>query len=169
MERTVDAHNGLDWLWWEKDWEDTESTMASLRDAHPESVIQVNHPLGGLASFAQWSEGQIDKPSFWFEDFDAIEVVNGGHSEDTVALYLDLVNRGVVSAAIGVSDSHGYLSGGPGLNVTYIGMNVDSLTDATPDVLVEAMLARRTVVSTGPFAMLYRPRFGHYRLSRTGG
>ena len=151
IDRTNDAHNGLDWLWWEKEWEDTESTMASLRDAHPESVIQVNHPLGGLASFAQWSEGRIDKPSFWFEDFDAIEVVNGGHSEDTVALYLDLVNRGVVPAGIGVSDSHGYLSGGPGLNVTYIGMDVDSVTDATPDALVEAILARRTVVSTGPF------------------
>jgi hypothetical protein len=151
IEPTEGASNRLDWIWWEQDWVDTESTIADLRDAHPESVVQVNHPLSGLASFAQWSEGEIGRPDYWTEDFDAIEVVNGGHSADTVDLYLDLVNRGVVVAAHGVSDSHGYLSGGPGMNITYMGVGVSSATDITPEHVVDAVLERRTIVSTGPF------------------
>ena len=37
------------------------------------------------------------------------------------------------------------------MNVTYVGLGVDSPDDATPGALVEAILNRRTVVSTGPF------------------
>ena len=117
---------------------------------HPESVIQVNHPLGGLASHLhsgqrvrstspvsgskiltplKWSMAAILKtpwPSTWIW---------------STGVWFQRPLVSVIAMDI--------LSGGPGLNVTYIGMNVDSLTDATPDVLVEAMLARRTVVSTG--------------------
>lgn len=140
------------WSWWTEPVPDTEAQMALLRDRHPGAVIQVNHPMesSGLASHAGWSPGRIADPDFWSADFDAVEVLNGG-GPDALALYLDLVNRGHLVTPVGVSDSHSHTGGHPGYSATFLGVGTDDPREVTDDVLREALAARRTVVSRGPF------------------
>jgi hypothetical protein len=144
------ANNGA-WMWWTEPVPDTSTQMGILRQQHgDEMIIQSNHPLsGGLLVSAGWSEGVIGKPDFWSEDFQAIEVLN--KMGQTTDVYWDLILRGQDVAAVGVSDCHGYNSGGIGLSTTYFGMGVDDPTAYTDAALIEAVRSHRTIASRGVF------------------
>ena len=145
--------NGGAFLWWNERVEDTDEEVALIRAQYPGAIVQINHPLTGMASFAGWSEGSIASLDLWSDDFDAIEVLNGGHGtgDEEPLLYMDLVRHGLFPAAVGVSDSHAHLSGSPGNSFTWMGIGGDGLDAATNEALVDAMRARRTIASTGPF------------------
>lgn len=150
LELDADATNGGAFPWWSLQIETTEEQNAQIRDWFPTAVLQYNHPTdSGVAGAAGWSPGKISKPSAWSNNFDAIEVLNSGEHGEYFELYLDLVNRGVLSTPTGVSDSHGCTSGGLGSNMTYVQM--DSDPDAyDPQALRAAFEARATVASNGP-------------------
>jgi hypothetical protein len=77
-------------------------------------------------------------------------VLNAGNT-DAVDLFLDLTNRGVLTAPVGVSDSHGYTSGAPGLSATWVH------TGEAGEALAGALRDRQTVASRGPFLELSTP------------
>jgi len=138
-------------LWWRDIPPDTQTWFDWLRDRHPGVLLQMNHPLdSGVAELANWSPGVIGSPERWTDDFDAVEVLNDGEYEEYLEFYLDVFNRGVLSAPVGVSDSHTHTSGDPGVNGTFVhtGTGVDDYSD---EAFVAAMKARETVVSLGPW------------------
>lgn len=142
------------WPWWAEPVADTTSQFALLRERHGDFVMQLNHPTdSGLASSAAWSPGEIGKPDRWAEGFDAVEVMNAGHFDEFLPFYLDVLNRGIVSTPVGVSDQHGH-SGSAGMSATFIGLGTSDPSAYTDDALREAMAARRTIVTRGPFLEL---------------
>jgi len=146
------AMNGGAWIWWEQVFSDTAEMTDQLRAHAPEALIQVNHPLNGLADAAEWSPGQIGDGSRWSEDFDAVEVLSGG-SLDALDFYLDLSSRGVLAAPVGVSDSHTATGGDPGLSATWVQLDP---ADFSPEAFAEAVKGRRTQVTRGPFLKFSR-------------
>ncbi|MBW2255964.1 MAG: carboxypeptidase regulatory-like domain-containing protein [Deltaproteobacteria bacterium] len=150
LEEVPSEPNNGAYLWWENIVADTATYFADLRARHGDIILQSNHPWSGLASVAGWRPGYIGSPENWSEDFDAVEVMNSG-STAGYGFYLDLVNRGILVTPVGVSDSHSHTGGGVGFSATFIGMGSDDPLDYTPDALLEAMRARRTIVTRGPF------------------
>jgi hypothetical protein len=150
LEEVPSEPNNGAYLWWENIVADTATYFADLRAQHGDIILQSNHPWSGLASVAGWHPGYIGSPEDWSEDFDAVEVMNGG-SISGLAFYLDLINRGILVTPVGVSDSHSHTGGGVGFSATFIGMGSDDPRDYSPDALREAMYAHRTIVSRGPF------------------
>ncbi len=146
------APNGGAYAWWSQLVESTDDQFARLEELYPGAVLQLNHPLdSGVAAAAGWSEGLIANPDFWTTRFGAVEVLNAGDFDEYLAFYLDLVNRGVLVTPTGVSDSHGHISGDVGASATFLGMGTDDPAAYTDDALLEAMGARRTIVTRGPF------------------
>ncbi len=152
LEAVPDASNGGAWLWWEEVLSTTQDIVDHLRERHEGVVLQMNHPTdSGVASAAGWSTGTIAKPERWSNDFDAMEVLNAAAHDDYTHLFHDLTSRGLRIAPVGVSDSHSYTGGQPGLNVTFLGAGTSEPAEFTSDALREAMTSRRTVVSMGPW------------------
>lgn len=152
IEPDPEAANGGAWAWWSDRVGTTEEGFARVREQHPNAIIQLNHPTGGgVADAANWSPGEIGNATKWTENFDAVEVVNSFQHEPFFEFYSDITSRGIRSTPTGVSDSHGYISGGPGLNVTFLHVGHNDPTALTNNELRQSMLAGKTVVSMGPF------------------
>lgn len=158
LEQAPDLPNGGSVRWW-IEWRELESTeglFAAIRSRMLGSeggVIQSNHPTdSGMAAAAGYStvDGTVGDGNRWSEDFDAIEVMNGGNYSDYFDLYVDMIARGLKPAPVGVSDAHG-ADGDVGQSVTFLHLGVDEVTDFTPDQLRTAMAARATVPSRGPY------------------
>jgi hypothetical protein len=135
--------------------------FAAIREGDAR-VIQVNHPrmppnigyfdLAGLdpetgeASATQWSDR-----------FDTIEVFNGIWLNDPDRVrrnlkdWYGLLNRGVRAAPAGNSDSHKLVLQEVGWPRTYIRTAQDDPAQLSDGVVVDALRAGRTQVSTGPF------------------
>jgi hypothetical protein len=145
--------NGGAYLWYRQLVADTETHYAQTRQSYgPDAFVQVNHPIGtGLADFAGWADGQIGRSDFWSDDFELVEVNNGGDWERAYPFFADLVSRGYGTVPVGVSDAHGPLSGGMGLNTTWFGLGTDDVVDYTDAALAGSIRAGRTVVSRGVF------------------
>ena len=145
--------NGGAYLWYRQLVADTETHYAQTRQSYgPDAFVQVNHPIGtGLADFAGWADGQIGRSDFWSDDFELVEVNNGGDWDRAYPFFADLVSRGYGTVPVGVSDAHGPLSGGMGLNTTWFGLGTDDVADYTDAALAESIRAGRTVVSRGVF------------------
>lgn len=151
LESAPEAPSGGAWLWWEEPGLTTDEQFEILRARHPDVVLQLNHPLdNGVPDHAGWSPGQISSPERWTEDFDAVEVLNDGEYTDYYGFWQDAFLRGILSTPVGVSDSHGHLSGRPGLNLTFLAMDPDPAA-YTDDALRQAMSTRASVASFGPF------------------
>ena len=146
------APNGGAWPWWSARVQSTEEGFAYLREAHPNALLQLNHPTSnGLAEAANWSPGKIGLGDRWTENFDLIEVLNNFRYEPYFEFFADLTNRGVLATPTGVSDSHGYFSGSPGLNVTFLEVGHSNPEALTPEEVSEALKKGRVVLSMGPF------------------
>lgn len=138
--------------WWEEPVASTQAQYDRLRERHGDFVLQINHPTGqGLATSAGWSPGVIHDADKWSTDFDAVEVENAGEVGDYLRFYWDVLLRGVIATPTGVSDSHGRTGSSQGASATFIGMGTDDPTAYTDAALRDAMRARRTVVTRGPF------------------
>jgi hypothetical protein len=103
-----------------------------------------------MPMLAGWSPGKIDRPDLWTSDFDALEVVKGNGWDESFALYLDLISRGITPAIIGNTDSHSHRSNNPGFNVTYVHVDVPTLSDVTPEAFARGILDRQTIATNGP-------------------
>lgn len=152
------APSGGAWRWWLNIVGTTTEQFEALRAWHPNAVVQINHPFApGMPTFANWVPGSIGRPDYWYDGFDALEIVKGNSHDDAFELYLDLIDRGIVPAAMGNTDSHTHLSNDPGMNVTYVGLDLDSPSAVTGDAFADAIRARRTVATNGPFIQLSIP------------
>ncbi len=141
-------------LWW-FGYEDTAEIFGWMRAlAVPGGIIQANHPVGGsgLLSFAEYdpTSGTVGAPDHWSNDFDAMELLNSGDYLEYWDYYLDLTRRGKRVTPVGVSDSHTWTSGTPGLNVTFFDAGLP-IADYTDEGLLAVMARHATVVSHGPF------------------
>ena len=140
--------------WWQQI-ETTDELFVRIRERiGPRGTIQANHPTGGsgLFSSADYSPGSgtIGVPDRWSEDFQAMELLNDGLYSDYFPYYADLTAHGKLITPVGVSDSHGWTAGDPGLNLTFLNTGT-TLAGFGPQVLETAMAARATVVSHGPY------------------
>jgi len=149
-------NNGA-WPWWRHPVETTTEEFAILRELYGGPleeddgfILSMNHPIGiGVADLGNWEPGIIGDQDYWADDFDAMELLNGGSYDEYLPLYLDLVARGHFITPVGVTDSHSYFRGDPGLNGTYIGLGIDDPAEYTDDLLRKAYLERNTIVSRG--------------------
>jgi len=145
--------NGGAWTWWLEVPTSTDGMMERLRELHGTSYIaQANHPTElGVGDAGGWSPGRVGSPDKFTEQFDAVEVLNGGEHADFTAFWLDLVLRGHAAVPVGVSDSHDHFGGLPGLSVTFFGAGVDTPAALTDDLLTETLRAGRVVPGLGVF------------------
>ncbi len=128
---------------------------ASIREAAPASVLQVNHPrMGRIGVFNAIPNAELRADL----DYDVLEILNGKHTEDADALLKDVVgllNAGQARTLSGVSDSHRLVGEerGVGRSWVWIG-DVDGAptSDDARDAAVESLRrSRRVTASTGPF------------------
>ncbi len=129
-----------------------------IRDSedHP-VVIQVNHPRGAdIGSYfsavgLDRDSGTVRVWSNWSDDFDAIEVFNGGcYNGDTEVLldWFDFLNRGVRVSVSGGSDTHS--EHGIGFPRVYVPTQ-HSPADLDPQEVVQAYRDLGVIVSCGAF------------------
>jgi hypothetical protein len=152
-ERTGRPNGGAP-RWWQQ-LESTASLFGRIRERiGTDGILQANHPVSGSGMFSaadySTTSGTIGQADRWSDDFDAMELLNSGDHEDYFPFYADLVARGKLVTPVGVSDSHTWTSGEPGLNVTFLHTG-GTLAEFGPDPLKKAMAARATVVSYGPY------------------
>jgi hypothetical protein len=148
-----DLPNGGAWRWWMNPVQSTDEQMSILRSHYGSEIrMQANHPLdSGIGSSAGWSPGEIARPDFWSENFDAVEVMNAAEYRDYLDFFIDVSARGHRLTPVGVSDSHSHTGGSVGLSATFFGMGVDTVAQYSDEKLVEVMDSARTIVSRGPF------------------
>ncbi len=144
-------------------------------------VIEVNHPRDGqdaYFSFARYdpvtglSYGTQEVMTL---DFDTVEVKDSlgdpeqflpeadqavsdqakWGSQDIPVLrdFFSLLNQGKHACAVGVSDAHDR-NDGVGYSRTYLAMGTDDPSQAERDLILDALLAQKAVVSNGPFIRL---------------
>ncbi len=123
-------------------------------------ILQLNHPraaaLGGYFQHVGFNRetGTVSLEDEWTtEGWDAVEVFNGacsgGENEKSLADWVALTNLGHKKALSSGSDSHS--EGVPlGMPRNYIQVDLGA-AQADDQVLVDAVRARRMVVSCGPF------------------
>lgn len=141
-------------LWW-FGYADTAEIFGWMRaTAATGGVVQANHPVGssGMFSFAEYdpAAGTVAASDKWSEDFDAMELLNSGDHEEYWDYYVDLTRRGKRVMPVGVSDSHTWTGGSPGLNVTFFDGQAP-FAEYSDEGLIAAVARRATVVSHGPY------------------
>jgi carboxypeptidase family protein len=147
-------YGGIEWFdTWAPD------LFQRIRDSESHDVIiQINHPrsaaIGGYFNALELdiSSGTIGRWDNWTEDFDAIEVFNGGCSNgnrEELQDWIDFINRGYRVSVSGGSDSHSEFSelGSPRV---YLRSDHD-VGDFTNDELVSNFRDMQVFVSCGPF------------------
>jgi hypothetical protein len=136
----------------------------AARSAAPDGLIQVNHPrMGDIGYFEllRMDRGAIEA---WQHNaplaemsFDAIEVFSGDHYadigevEDVLKDWYALLDAGRRYTATGNSDSHKVAYQEAGVPRNWVLTEHDDPKTLDPRTFVEAVRARRVVVSSGPF------------------
>jgi hypothetical protein len=153
---------------------DIAELHASIR-ARGADVVALNHPRNGcnylcLIGYDRLTgDATLDDPTLlgyapdaalWSWNFDTVEYQNGPQSPfvdpdqpDRTGLFEDwtsFINHGHRVTATGVTDVHG--EDAQGIPRNFFESPVDSPAEATDDMLVDAILAGRSLVSTGAFA-----------------
>lgn len=134
--------------------------FAAIRAAAGDDVlIQINHPrnpvVGGYFGFVGLDPEtlEVDKPEAWSTNFDAVEVFNGDCERDwnrqSLRDWIGLTNHGHTVALSSGSDSHSPAEP-PGFPRNWIAADPAGI-GADPAPLLDAVRARRIVVSCGPF------------------
>jgi hypothetical protein len=160
LESVPEVVNGGATLWWET-WTDFVSTTgmyAEIRTMFSDGdvLIQANHPTSssGLFANASWNleDGEVTNSNKWDDGFDAFEVLNDGGYASVVPYYLDMLNRGLSPAPVGVSDSHSH-RGGIGENRTWVPIDIEDIQELTNDHIRSAIREGGTVASHGPLVV----------------
>lgn len=114
-------------------------------------VFQVNHGLEYFehADFDPKTGSATESDTFTFR-FNAMEIYNGARSPGTLLpIWYALLNAGRTVAPLGVSDSHERLNE-EGTARTYVRVDAATSQLPAPDDVARAVVALRTVASTGP-------------------
>ena len=131
----------------------TGPEMAEAGRALGADVIQINHPREGQGFLNAADYDPVLGPAetdrdFFFDDFDAIEVVNSpGDTCRVMRDWFSMLAHGMQVAGVGNSDSHG-LGDPVGWPRNYLHVDDDALSN---DVISEAILGMRVSVSGGIF------------------
>ncbi len=148
-----------------------DQLYAGLRTKYPGAVVQLNHARGSLGSLTQLKvdtttgASHADPKQFRMdpnpaatandtklmsEDFDAMEVQNGGTPSLTLMNdWMTYLSRGRVRAATAVSDTHYVNQYTGGYGRTWVKLDTYS-----PAAFAEALRAHRAVGGNGPFIKL---------------
>lgn len=157
IEPRLDQPNNGAWAWWSDFVQTTTEEFQRLRDRHGTFILQSNHPVDkGLAQAAGWRPGEIRKPDFWSDAFDAVEAENSGDITNHLPFFVDLFLRGHPICPTGTSDAHGH-KGSQGVSATFLGLGSSDPADYTDIGLIETMRARRVIVTRGVFLALSIP------------
>jgi hypothetical protein len=132
-----------------------KSVRELLAEAHaPDRVVAVNHPRAGTIGYFNligFDPRSPQLPRGWEGGFDAVEVFTGkdpSKSDDPIADWMALTNRGLIYTAVGGSDSH--LIWGQEVGYPRTCVFLDGAPSAT--ALVAAIRGRReALVTNGPF------------------
>jgi len=143
-------------VWWELEG-DTEELFAEMRGVLPDDgVIQVNHGrTPGMFTFAGWDPDadEADNPSFYSDDFDAMELLQSKNYDTMDMLLLDWCSHldlGYRKTATGVSDEHG-LRPGAGYARSYVWVGTDEPAEVDLGTFLASVAGGHLVVSGGPF------------------
>jgi hypothetical protein len=136
-------------------------TWARSRGGQPRPIVQVNHPrfrVYALFDLAGW-DGVAWPPPFPLH-FDAVEVLSGDTAfnaegdrrlDEGVRDFYTMIDHGFLVTAVGNSDTH-HLNGiRDGLTRTYVFVDDPQTSPFDEAAFVEAVRARRTVATTGPW------------------
>jgi len=145
--------NGGAVRWWDTPI-DTQELFDRMRDAGgAEALIQVNHPrspgMFGLASYDP-STGVPGSPRFWSDDFELMELLNGGVDDLELIRsdWFSQLNLGRKVIPTGVSDSHyTYIPCGQGR--TDVFLDTDDPMQVSVEDVRQAVLAGHVVVAAG--------------------
>jgi len=160
LESVPEEVNGGATLWWET-WTDFVSTTGMYAEIRAmasdgDVLIQANHPTSssGLFANASWQllDGEVTNANKWDDSFDAFEILNDGGYAPVLPYYLDMLNRGLSPAPVGVSDSHSH-RGGAGENRTWVPIDIDDIRELTNDHIRTAVRDGGTVASHGPLVV----------------
>ena len=143
---------------------DPPEIFAAVRAHAPDAVVQVNHPrMPGVGYF---NRGELDARTGIAEtegfsfDFDTLEVVNGFDLEnpklidDDMHEWFELINAGRRYTAVGNSDSHRLVYQWAGYPRTYVRVEDDRPSAATPGEIARGLVAGHAVVSNGIFILV---------------
>jgi hypothetical protein len=140
---------------------DPAQMFASVRDAGPGALIQVNHPrmsdIGYFNRAGLDADAGVAKNAAYSADFDVIEVVNGfdlGQSallDQNLKEWFALLSQGRRYTAVGNSDSHRLSREWVGYPRTYVQVKQDDPRVVTALEIAESLKAGRAMVSGGPF------------------
>ncbi len=146
--------------------------FAGLKEAQPGSVVQLNHPRGGMGvltmlkvdtatlrthgvpenyNMAPAPDATADDTRLFGDGFDAVESANGPNPSFAVLNdWMTFLSRGTVRTATGVSDTHHATNDSGGYARTWAKVGVDSPSQFQPAVFAEAIRTQRAFVSNGP-------------------
>jgi predicted metal-dependent phosphoesterase TrpH len=131
-----------------------DAILKEMRRLAPGAVVQVNHPRFGRDGMFQvldlGPDGLFRAAEGTSDDFDAVEVINGKHTEEAEEVLRDwerLLGRGLRTTLVGTSDSHRLVGQERGVARTWVRLRGDG---GTEDVALGLKSRRETVASTGP-------------------
>ncbi|HIA04455.1 MAG TPA: hypothetical protein EYN66_21600 [Myxococcales bacterium] len=152
---------------------DFPETMNAVGAGSPGHVVQINHPRRGSSALLDnilFDPEDPDLEQLKMFTFNAIEIYNGGDTEAMeLALvdWLTMLKHKLPIAATGVSDSHsiGSYCGHPR---TYVQVDDDDPATAKGPDVDNAVLAGRTLATSGPFLTLVKGDNGSVQIKVSG-
>ena len=144
---------------------DMAELHAAARDRGAQ-VVQMNHPRGVFEMIGldpMTGEATLDDPTLiglepdaviWSWDFDTVEYMNGHRSpfgeNQMFEWWTSFLNHGHRVTAVGTTDVHGLVAGGSPR--TYFESPTDLPAEFDDQMVIDALLSGRAIVSAGAFA-----------------
>jgi len=137
---------------------DLPEKFCSLWKKDPQALIQVNHPRSGDIGYFNNYELDPDSASSVKKNFDlsfdVLEVMNGPYpydsNDESIADWLNLLNRGFYFPIVGSSDTHTIDGDEPGYSRTYVFYSGGKGDHLDLSSLIHQMKKGHTFVSNGP-------------------
>ncbi len=105
-------------------------------------MVEVNDSLGDPEQFLPEADAAISDQAKW-----------GSPNIPVLRDFFSFLNQGMTVCATGVSDAHDR-NDGVGYSRTYLYLGTDDPSQADADLILDAVLAQKAVVSNGPFIRL---------------
>jgi hypothetical protein len=152
--RADEANNGAIY----PDREEAGCLFQDSRTNDPEAILQVNHPrLGTIGYFNNYEldpDSAASARKNFDLSFDVLEVLNGPYlyyeNSESIADWLNLLNRGHYFPIVGSSDSHTIDRGEPGYSRTYVFYDDEKGDNLEISSLIRLMKKGRSFASNGP-------------------
>jgi hypothetical protein len=137
---------------------DLPEKFCSLWKKDPQALIQVNHPRSGdLGYFNNYEldpEAASNARKNFDLNFDVLEVMNGPYpydsNDESIADWLNLLNKGYYFPIVGSSDAHTIDRGEPGYSRTYVFYSGEKGDHLGISSLIHAIKKGHTFASNGP-------------------